>query len=57
MIVPEMEELLKKHSDRNQIILIGMETHLCVLQTFLDLKAKKYEVFLPVDAVTSIRAW
>jgi nicotinamidase-related amidase len=38
MIIPELEDVLKKYSDRNQVILIGMETHVCVLQTFLDLK-------------------
>ena len=34
-----------------------METQICVLQTFLDLKARNYEVFLAVDALTSLRKW
>lgn len=33
-----------------------METHVCILQTFIDLKLRNYEVFLPFDAITSIRA-
>lgn len=35
---------------------MGMETHVCVLQTFLDLTKRGYEVFLPVDCLTSMRA-
>ena len=31
---------------RKQIIIAGIETHICVLQTVLDLKDKNYEVFL-----------
>ena len=36
-----------------QIILIGIETHICVLQTALDLKEKGYEVFIISEAVGS----
>lgn len=36
----------------SQIILAGIETHVCVLQTALDL-AENYEVFVVVDAVSS----
>jgi nicotinamidase-related amidase len=35
---------------RPQIILAGMETHVCVLQTALDLKQRGYEVFVAEDA-------
>jgi nicotinamidase-related amidase len=35
---------------RRQIILAGMETHVCVLQTALDLKQRGYEVFVAEDA-------
>lgn len=34
-----------------------METQVCILQTCLDLLEKNYEVYLPVDAITSMRAW
>ena len=36
-----------------QIILIGIETHICVLQTAMDLKEKGYEVFIISEAVGS----
>ncbi|MGQ3892311.1 hydrolase [Legionella sp. CNM-4043-24] len=38
---------------RKQLILIGMETHVCVLQTALDLVEAGYDVFVVVDAVSS----
>lgn len=39
--------------NRKQIILTGMETHVCVLQTCLSLLKKKYSVHLVSDAVCS----
>jgi len=57
MIDDQISETLLKYPDRNQIVLVGMETHVCILQTFLDLKAKNYQIFLPADAITSIRSW
>lgn len=38
---------------RRQVILTGMETHVCVYQTALDLVNAGYEVFVPEDAVSS----
>lgn len=38
---------------RRQILLAGMETHVCVYQTALDLIPKGYEVHLVTDAVSS----
>lgn len=35
---------------RRQIILAGMETHVCVLQTAFDLKQQGYQVFVAEDA-------
>jgi nicotinamidase-related amidase len=40
----------KKHKN---VILCGIESHVCVLLTALDLLAEGYEVFLPADAVSS----
>jgi nicotinamidase-related amidase len=40
---------------RRQIILVGMEAHICVLQTALDLRAKGYDVFVVEDAICSRR--
>jgi nicotinamidase-related amidase len=42
-----------KHSERKQVILTGMETHVCVLQTAMELLAQEYQVFVVEDAVCS----
>ena len=42
-----------KESGKNQVILCGIEAHVCVLQTALDLRAAGYEVFVPENAVCS----
>jgi len=39
--------------DRPQVILAGMETHICVLQTALDLLARGKQVLVVEDAVIS----
>ncbi|MEZ9367614.1 hydrolase [Pseudomonadota bacterium] len=39
--------------NRNQIILAGIETHVCVYQTCQDLLANRYHVHLVADAVSS----
>lgn len=38
---------------RPNVVVVGMEAHVCVLQTGLDLLAEGLTVFLPVDAVQS----
>ncbi|MHB8125507.1 MAG: isochorismatase family protein [Desulfitobacteriaceae bacterium] len=48
----ELTEHLKKLS-RRKIIVTGMETHVCVLQTVRSLLEVGYEVFLVGDAVSS----
>ncbi|MDY0189473.1 MAG: isochorismatase family protein [Desulfuromonas sp.] len=40
-------------SDRRQIIVTGMETHVCVLQTVLDLLEAGYQVHLPIGTTCS----
>ena len=42
-------------SGRNQIIVTGIETHVCVLQTAIDLINNGFEVHVPHDAVNSRR--
>jgi len=39
--------------DRPQVILLGIEAHVCVQQTALDLRAMDYDVFVPADATGS----
>jgi isochorismate hydrolase len=42
-------------TDRQQVIIVGMEAHVCVLQTALDLLAGNYNVYVAEDAVCSRR--
>jgi len=37
----------------SQVIIIGMESHVCVLQTALELKQQNHEVFVVADCVSS----
>lgn len=39
--------------ERKQIIVAGIEAHVCVLQTAMDLKAAGYQVFAVADAMSS----
>jgi nicotinamidase-related amidase len=41
------------HRDRPQIVLAGMEAHICILQTALQLQASGKQVFVVEDAVLS----
>lgn len=51
----EFTNRLQQHPDRNQIILCGIEAHVCVLQTAMDLLRDNasHEVFVVGNAVTS----
>ena len=42
-----------RESGRNQVIIIGLEAHVCVLQTAIDLHSSGYNVFVVLDAVCS----
>lgn len=43
-------------AERKQVILCGIESHVCVLQTAVELQAAGKEVFVVADAVTSRNA-
>ncbi len=45
-------ESLKRHG-RSQVVLSGVEAHVCVLQTCLDLLSAGFTVFVAADAVSS----
>ena len=51
---PEFNTICKENR-RPQIILVGMEAHVCVLQTAIDLQAAKHHVFVVEDAICSRR--
>ena len=44
---------IRKIFPKNQIIICGIETHICILQTSIDLYNKGYEVFVIDEAVGS----
>ena len=43
-------------ADRAQVVLVGIEAHVCVLQTALELAEEGQEVYVVADAVGSRRA-
>lgn len=50
--VPSVTETLRSQG-RHNVLVVGIETHVCVLQTILDLLAADFRVFVAVDAVGS----
>jgi len=50
-----VDELMTRlrNSHRRSVILMGMETHICVLQTALALQGQGYQVFVVEDGVCS----
>lgn len=53
--LPAFMDAVSAPDDRRQIVLVGMEAHVCVLQTALDLAAGAFEVFVVEDAICSRR--
>jgi nicotinamidase-related amidase len=51
---PELADEVKE-TGRSQVIVVGSETHICVLQTVRDLLASGFAVQVPCDAVCSRR--
>ena len=45
------------HEGRDQILVCGIETHICVLQTVLDLLAEGKQVFIVSEAVAARGGW
>ncbi|MFZ5471277.1 MAG: isochorismatase family protein [Myxococcota bacterium] len=48
-----LDEVLRRFGDRKQIIVTGMETHVCVFQTARDLAERKLTPYVCRDAVLS----
>ncbi|MBF0362834.1 MAG: isochorismatase family protein [Oligoflexia bacterium] len=47
------QQTKSQNHPKSTIILAGLETHICVLQTALDLLSQQYKVVVPMDAVIS----
>lgn len=55
MITPEIEKLLPASgSPPLDVIIVGIETHICVTQTTLDLLERGHRVYVLVDGVSSV---
>ncbi len=50
--IPAIVETLHREA-RPKVVLAGIESHVCVLQTALDLLAHNFRVYLPVDAISA----
>ncbi|EGD80844.1 isochorismatase domain-containing protein 1 [Salpingoeca rosetta] len=53
MVIDEVVKDMEKEPERNNIVLFGIETHVCILQTALDLLDKGYSVHVVADGVSS----
>lgn len=50
---PGFERNISSHPDRRQLVVVGMEAHICILQTVSGLQRWGYQVFVPEDAIIS----
>ena len=53
MCVPEVDDMLKAKANIRSVILCGIETHACILQTTMDLLERGYDVHVVADACAS----
>lgn len=54
MVIPEVSGYLKTLSNIETVVLLGMESHICIEQTAMDLLAlNKYDVHVVADCVLS----
>lgn len=50
---PGFERNISLHPDRRQLIVVGMEAHICIAQTVSGLQRWGYQVFVPEDGIIS----
>lgn len=51
-LIDDVEQYIITQNIEN-VVVVGCETHVCVLQTVLDLRAKNLNVYVPEECVTS----
>ncbi len=50
---PGFERNISSYPDRRQLVVVGMEAHICIVQTVSGLQRWGYQVFVPADAIIS----
>ena len=50
---PGFERNISLHPDRRQLVVVGMEAHICISQTVSGLQRWGYQVFVPADGIIS----
>ncbi|MCG6896711.1 MAG: isochorismatase family protein [Thiocapsa sp.] len=50
---PGFERNISSHPDRRQLVVVGMEAHICIVQTVSGLQRWGYQVFVPADGIIS----
>jgi nicotinamidase-related amidase len=54
MFVPEIRDAFKKlDGEKREVIIVGIESHICVTQTTLDLLREGHKVYIIADGVSS----
>ncbi|MFD2111214.1 isochorismatase family protein [Thiorhodococcus fuscus] len=54
---PGFERNISSHPERRQLVVVGMEAHICISQTVSGLQRWGYQVFVPEDAIISRKAF
>lgn len=53
MVTKEVDQYLESNNHIKSIALFGIESHVCVLQTALDLRKRSLDVYLITDGISS----